>query len=142
MPKRPVASVEVNLAGVVGDRQKNRQHHGRPWQALCLWSAEVIDAFAADGHPIGYGSAGENVTVRGIDWTVIGPGLRLRIGTVLAECSLWTLPCSANREWFRNRNFNLMHHDAGAVSRMYAWVREPGRIETGDTVVLEPRLVL
>jgi hypothetical protein len=138
VPKRPVASVEVTRGGVAGDKQKHRQHHGRPWQALCLWSAEVIDAFAADGHPIGYGSAGENVTIRGIDWSTIGPGVRLRIGSVLAECSLWTLPCAHNKQWFRDGDFNLMHHEGGPVSRMYAWVRETGRIDTGAPVVVEP----
>ena len=39
----------VDAAGIVGDRQGNRQHHGRPWQALCLFSIYVIDDLAACG---------------------------------------------------------------------------------------------
>jgi MOSC domain-containing protein YiiM len=105
---------------------------------LCLWSADVIDAFAADGHPIAPGSAGENITIRGLDWSQVRSGVLLRIGEVLAEASLFALPCRSNAPWFRDGDFNLMHHDRGPVSRVYAWVREPGRIQTGDPVVLEP----
>ena len=55
MPKQAVDSAEVGLGGHDGDRQRTRKHHGRPWQALCLWSSEVIADLAAEGHPIGPG---------------------------------------------------------------------------------------
>ncbi|MBU3718381.1 MAG: hypothetical protein FGM45_08780, partial [Actinobacteria bacterium] len=58
VPKGPVAEAYVGWRGIEGDVQKERAHHGRPFQALCLWSAEVIDRLRADGHPIDYGSAG------------------------------------------------------------------------------------
>jgi MOSC domain-containing protein YiiM len=38
------------------------------WQALCLWSADVIGEFARAGHAIRPGAAGENIIVTGIDW--------------------------------------------------------------------------
>ena len=66
VPKTAVARAEVTWRGLDVDRQSDRGNHGRPWQALCLWSAEVVDALAAEGHPIGYGYAGENITVAGI----------------------------------------------------------------------------
>lgn len=138
VPKRPTAEVTVDRRGIVGDRQATRKHHGRPWQALCLWSAEVIDDLAAQGHPIGYGSAGENVTIGGLDWAQVRSGVRLRLGEVVAEVTVFSLPCSKNAQWFADRDFNRLHHDRGPVSRVYAWVREPGRIVTGDPVVLEP----
>ena len=65
VPKKPVEVAEVGDRGLVGDRQADRQHHGRPLQALCLWSVEVIDALRAEGHPIEPGLAGENVTIAG-----------------------------------------------------------------------------
>ena len=65
LPKTPVDRVEVTWLGATGDRQATRVHHGRPWQALCLWSNEVIDAFRAAGHPIAPGLAGENITLSG-----------------------------------------------------------------------------
>ena len=50
LPKLPIDSAEVTWKGMAGDRQATRLHHGRPWQALCIWSAEVIDDFHAAGH--------------------------------------------------------------------------------------------
>lgn len=134
VPKSAVDHAEVNLGGLVGDRQRSRQHHGRPWQALCLWSAEVIDAFARDGHPIAPGSAGENLTLSGLDWSTVRPGVLLRVGTVLAEASAWAIPCRHNAQWFTDGDFNRMSHVRGPVARVYATVIESGSIHTGDAV--------
>jgi hypothetical protein len=138
VPKLPADRVEVGFSGVVGDRQATRQHHGRPWQALCIWSTEVIDAFAAAGHPLAAGSAGENITVSGLPWADVRPGVRLRIGGVLCEVSSFAVPCKQNAQWFVDGAFTLMHHDRGPVSRVYATVLEPGGIAVGDTAILEP----
>jgi hypothetical protein len=139
VPKLPVDEVEVDARGVVGDVQKTKKHHGRPWQALCLWSKEKVDLLQAEGHPIQPGAAGENISVTGIAWEQIRPGVRLQIGDVLAECSLYALPCYKNKAWFSDGDFTRMHHEAEpGISRMYASVLEPGRIRTGDRVVLEP----
>ncbi len=139
VPKTPVASVELGLRGVIGDRQADRHHHGRPLQALCLWSTEVIDALRAEGHPIAPGLAGENITVSGIDWATIRPGVQMRIGEALAEVSAYATPCKKNAAWFTDRYFNRMDHERHpGWSRAYAWVREPGTIRQGDEVIVEP----
>lgn len=138
VPKLPVESVDVSFGGVIGDAQGERLHHGRPWQALCLYSDEVIDAFRAVGHPIGRGSAGENITISGLKWADVRPGVRLKIGTVLADVQAYATPCRHNAQWFSGGDFNLMSAKRGPVSRLYATVREPGRITTGDAVILEP----
>lgn len=136
VPKTSVDAVEVTWSGVVGDRQAHRQHHGRPWQALCLWSAEVIDAFAAGGDDLAPGRAGENVTVAGIPWARVAPGSLLRLGTVTCEVWAWALPCRHNARWFHDGRFGRMHHREGPVSRAYATVLEPGAIAVGDPAVL------
>jgi MOSC domain-containing protein YiiM len=128
VPKRAVANAEIGWRGVVGDRQDSRQFHGRPWQALCLWSLEVIEAFAADGHPIFPGAAGENITIAGIDWATVHPGTQVQIGEVVAEISMWAEPCRQNAAWFRDGEFRLMHADRGPVSRAYATVLRPGSV--------------
>lgn len=138
VPKRAARFVEVGYGGVVGDRQGTRRHHGAPWQALCLWSEEVIAAFAAGGHPIGPGYAGENVTIVGLRWGDVRPGVRMAIGTVLCEVSSYAVPCRQNAEWFSDRSFDRIHHRHGPVSRMYATVLRPGSVAVGDPVVLEP----
>lgn len=138
VPKLPVDSFMIGERGPIGDKQATRRHHGRPWQAVCLWSAEVIDAFAAEGHPIAYGSAGENITTIGIPWGQVQAGVRLRVGEALLEASMWALPCTKNAQWFIARDYSLMHHDRGPVSRVYASVLKPGLVRLGDEIVLEP----
>ncbi len=138
VPKPTVDRVDVDHGGVVGDVQAARQHHGSPWQALCLWSAEVIDGLVADGHPIAPGAAGENVTIAGLPWAEVRPGARLRLGEVEAQVMSYAVPCQKNARWFSDRRFGRIHHDKGDLSRLYAMVRTPGSIAVGDPVVLEP----
>lgn len=139
VPKLPIEAAEVGDRGLVGDRQATRLHHGRPLQALCLWSGEVISALQADGHPIAPGLAGENITVTGIDWSTIRPGVQLLVGDVLAEISAYAVPCKKNAPWFSGGDFNRMSHDRHpGWSRAYAWVREPGTVRAGDPVIIEP----
>ena len=138
LPKTRVERVDVEWRGVVGDRQATRVHHGRPWQALCIWSTEVIDALHAEGHPIAPGLAGENITLSGLPWADVRAGVRLRIGAVLCEISAYALPCYQNKPWFRDGEFEVMHHDRGDVSRVYATVLEPGTITVGQPAILEP----
>lgn len=138
VPKAAIDAVEVDASGVVGDRQAVRKLHGRPFQALSLWSADVIDALRAEGHPIHPGAAGENITVAGIDWASLRPGARLRIGEVRCELSLWTTPCRKIDRWFDGRSTRIDHGRHPGWARVYAWVLEPGAIRTGDEVVVEP----
>jgi MOSC domain-containing protein YiiM len=138
VPKRATDHVTVGFRGVAGDRQATRAHHGRPWQALCLWSREVIDALVAEGHPIAPGAAGENVTIAAIAWQDVTPGVRLRIGDVLCQVSAFAVPCRQNARWFVDGRFGRIHHSNGPISRVYATVIEPGAIRSDDIVVLEP----
>lgn len=138
VPKTPVPSVDVGVRGLLGDRQADRKHHGRPFQALCLWSSEVIDALVAEGHPIGPGLAGENLTVGGIDWSTLRPGVRLLVGDVTCEISAWAQPCRKNDQWFADRSDRIDHGLHPGWSRAYAWVLEPGTVEAGDQVIVEP----
>ena len=137
VPKTPVESVEVDFRGITSDKQNNRVHHGRPFQALCLWSAEIIDDLAAQGHPIAAGNAGENITTRGIEWTSLTMGTHLRIGDVLAQISAMAVPCGHQAQWFTDRDYSRLHAENGDISRLYATIIEPGIITTGDAIVVE-----
>jgi MOSC domain-containing protein YiiM len=138
VPKSQVDSVEVDFRGVIGDVQGNRAQHGRPYQAVCFWSTEVVAALASAGHPIGPSLAGENVTLSGIDWDLVRPGVRIAIGSVLCEVSTFTTPCARNAAWFTDGHVDVMHHESGAVSRVYATVLETGSMRVGDRAILEP----
>lgn len=140
VPKLAVAAAAVHRDGVEGDRQADRRVHGRPWQALCIWSADVIADLRAEGHPVAPGTAGENLTLAGLDWPALRAGTRLRVGGVLAELSLPATPCAKNARWFTGGDFMRMSHDRHpGWSRWYATVLEPGHVAVGDAVIVEPR---
>ncbi|HZM30495.1 MAG TPA: MOSC domain-containing protein, partial [Acidimicrobiales bacterium] len=139
VPKMPVESVAVGWRGLAGDRQASRRHHGRIWQAISLWSAEAIAMLVREGHPIFPGAAGENVTVAGIDWGSLRPGTRLQVGEALLEITMPALPCAKNARWFRDGDFNRMHHERQlGVSRLYALVVVPGQVTLSDGILVEP----
>jgi MOSC domain-containing protein YiiM len=139
VPKQDVDEVEVTWSGVVGDAQNDRRHHGRPFQALCLWSADVIQSLVDEGHPVFAGAAGENITVRGVDWATLRPGTIVQVGEVEAEISSYSTPCAKNAAWFAERNFRRMDQDLHpGWSRLYAWVRRPGIVRVGDVFEVEP----
>lgn len=135
VPKLPVPEANFGTGGVEGDRHADTRHHGGPDQAVCIYSLEVIEGLQAEGHPIHPGSAGENLTVGGMDWAAVRPGVRLRVGEALLEVTKPTSPCSKNARWFIRGEFNRMH-DAKhpGWSRMYARVLEEGLVRTGDRV--------
>lgn len=132
VPKTSINTATVGFGGVDGDRQATRRHHGRPWQALCLWSHEVIDELVGEGHPVTPGGAGENILLSGIDWATLGLGSTLRIGTVTCHVMAHTIPCTQLAALFTDRDFNRISHERGSRSRLYARVVTPGEIEVGD----------
>jgi MOSC domain-containing protein YiiM len=139
VPKLPVERVTVGFRGLEHDRQRSRRHHGRVWQALCLYSTDAIATLQAQGHPIDAGSAGENFTISGVEWSTLRPGVRIRIGEVLAELSVPALPCAHNARWFLDGDFSHMHHDRNyELTRWYARVLEDGTVTAGDPVDVEP----
>lgn len=139
VPKTAIDRAEVGVRGIVGDSQLARVHHGRPWQALCLWSADVLAVLQAEGHPIAAGYAGENVTISGIDWNELRGGMTFSIGSgdeaVTCQLSLPAVPCSKNKDWFLGNDIDRMDHDLNpGFSRWYASVLSPGTIIPGDSV--------
>lgn len=140
VPKCAVLEAEIGQLGLAGDAHNDRANHGGAERAVCLFAAERLEALAAEGHPIGPGSAGENITTRGIDWDLVVPGARLRLGSdVLLEITRFTTPCKTNQAWFKDGDFNRMHQNLfPGWSRVYARVLEPGTVRPGDSVELIP----
>ena len=137
VPKLPVESAVVDESGLLGDVQADRVHHGGPEQALCLFSLEVIEDLRAEGHPIGPGSAGENITVSGVDWNLVVPGRRMSVGSAEIEITYYTTPCAKNARWFIDGKYNRMHAQRHpGASRVYARVVKGSSIATGDPVEL------
>lgn len=139
VPKLPIGSAHVSTSGMEGDAQAERKIHGGPDQALCLFSMEVIEGWRAEGHPIQPGSAGENLTIAGLDWSSLGPGDTLRIGAELvARVTFPASPCSKQRPWFTDGDFSrLSEVRHPGRNRWYAKVQSPGHVAVGDPVVHE-----
>lgn len=139
VPKRAVPTAHIGFRGVDGDRQAERRHHGRVWQALCLFPIEAIERLQADGHPIVPGAVGENLTLAGVDFAALRPGTRLRIGDALCEATLPAVPCTKNARWFTDGDVRRMSHDRDpAATRWYARVLTDGDVAAGAPVEVEP----
>ncbi|HEX9848441.1 MAG TPA: MOSC domain-containing protein [Acidimicrobiia bacterium] len=137
VPKLPVDRAVIDESGVSGDEQADKVNHGSPDQALCLYSLEVIESLQREGHPIQPGSAGDNITVAGLDWLEVVPGTRLVIGPVEIEITDYTGPCEKNAQWFKDGRFSRMLNSRHpGESRIYAKVLKGGAITTGDPVEL------
>jgi MOSC domain-containing protein YiiM len=126
---------------IVGDAQDDKKHHGGPERAVCLYSLERIRALQKEGHPIDVGTAGENLTVQGLDWDLVVPGVRLRVGDqVLLEIASFTNPCKTIRESFIDGRFvRIAQKFYPGWSRVYARVLSEGEIQSGDSVEVTPQ---
>ncbi|RLE20847.1 MAG: MOSC domain-containing protein [Actinobacteria bacterium] len=137
VPKQEIPRAIVGVGGIEGDTQAHRVHHGRPWQALCLYSVEVIEALCVEGHPIAPGSVGENLTIEGVDWTRMRGGLTLEIGDVRCRVSAPAHPCYQLESFFQGADVSrIAHSEHPGWSRWYASVLHGGTIRPGDTVVV------
>lgn len=136
VPKLPLRSAEVTSLGLRGDAHKDIVHHGGPDKAISLYSLELIRALQMEGHPIFPGSTGENLTLVGLDWSLVEAGLRLAVGdTVLLEITRYATPCQTIRESFREENFNrISWRTNSGWARAYARVLKTGIITVGDSV--------
>jgi MOSC domain-containing protein YiiM len=141
VPKLPVQIAVVTGAGLVGDGHNDTRHHGGPHAAVCLFSLEVIRRLREQGHPIGPGATGENVTLEGLDWPRVVPGCRLGFeGGVELEVTRYTSPCATIRDSFRGLEFRRIQQDLHpGESRVYARVLREGQLRTGERVTfVEP----
>jgi MOSC domain-containing protein YiiM len=136
VPKLGQPQAEVSYAGLVGDRHRDLKAHGGPEQALCLYSLERILALQVERHPLFPGAIGENLTIAGLDWSLVVPGARLRLGEhVLAEITRYTTPCSNIAPFFAKDDISRVSQKVHpSWSRLYARVLQPGMITVGDWV--------
>jgi hypothetical protein len=136
-PKASIPVAEIDPGGVIGDVQGNRRHHGRPWQAICMYSSDLIEALRAEGHPIAAGSAGENLTIAGIDWSRMRGGLTITIGDVVLRTSSPAAPCHKIGDCFADRHWNRIDHvERPGWARWYASVLSGGTVSPGDVVTV------
>ena len=141
VPKSRVSGVKVSRSGLQNDAQNDTMHHGGPDRAVCVYSLERIRSLQEEGHPIDVGTAGENVTLEGVDWDLVVPGARLRLGDrVLLEVVSFTNPCKTIKASFIDGKFiRIAQKLHPGWSRVYARVLSEGQIHFGDPVEVNPR---
>lgn len=134
VPKRAIPAGEITVFGLSGDHQQDQEVHGGPNAALCLYSLERILELQQEGNPIYPGAVGENLTLVGVDWTQMEPGVRLRLGSeVLVEITKYTAPCKTIAAAFHDQNSNRIGQKLyPGWSRVYARVLQPGFVRVGD----------
>jgi MOSC domain-containing protein YiiM len=142
VPKRPTTTASVGFDGIAGDRQRDLRFHGGRDRAVSLYSLDLIEQLRADGHPIEPGTLGENLTIAGVDWSLMIPGAQVEVGGVRLWLTKYAHPC-------KNTSGSFLDGDSTRVSqkvhpgwsRLYARVLQPGTVTAGDTVrvVTAPR---
>jgi MOSC domain-containing protein YiiM len=140
VPKLPVEEARLTRDGLAGDVQAKPFIHGGAERALSLYSLELIETLRAEGHPISPGTAGENVTVAGLDWSKLSPGSRLAVGDeVVIEITKYANPCPTITASFAGGDFKRISQKLRpGESRLYARVISEGTLRAGQTVrVLE-----
>lgn len=141
VPKLSVSEARVSPTGLDGDGQRDQRHHGGLDRALCLYSMERIEALQREGHSIAPGTTGENLTIRGLNWDAIMPGVQLRAGDVTMEITAYASPCKSIRPSFADENSNRISQQLHpGWSRVYARVVESGELRIGDAVVRGPSI--
>lgn len=145
IPKSPVPEALITVEGIAGDQHRNPNIHGGPDRAVVLFSLEVIEALVREGHSIGIGSVGENLTVAGLDWSLIVPGSELLIGEatrnvrepVRLQVTKYTKPCFKVKGFFLNGDETRILHELNpGWNRVCARVLAEGVVRTGDPITL------
>ena len=135
VPKHRVESARLGFERVEGDKQRNLKYHGGPERAVCLYSLEVIKNLQREGHPIAPGTIGENLTISGLNWSEIVPGVRLQVGESEIEITSYVVPCWNIRGSFIGEKFGRISQKTHpGEGRLYARVLKKGLVREGDEV--------
>ena len=128
--KRPVGSAEfVADWGIRGDA------HGGHWhRQVSLLSADRIDAFRARGAQVENGAFGENLVVRGFDFSTFPVGTLFKSGDVLLELTQIGKECHQHCAIYQAVGDCIMPREG-----VFARVIRGGIAWTGDELVLAER---
>ena len=137
VPKIPVNKSFLGKEKVSGDQQNDLKHHGGVDRAVCLFSIEIIQALKEEGHPISPGSTGENLTIEGLDWSLMNSGTTLSVGEAKIELTNPAPPCKTIKDSFKKGQFNRISEKKNpGFSRWYARVIREGVICKNDKVII------
>lgn len=144
-PNHPVESAEVTKEGVVGDKVRHPKIHGRPDQAICLYSLEDLEKIKEKGFDLFPGAVAENITTEGIDFNLVRVGDVYQIGGVAAQITNYRTPCgNLEKEYGNGLNSHMWDErskkydyssELWGMTGFYARIIKPGQINQGDSIV-------
>jgi MOSC domain-containing protein YiiM len=138
VPKLPVLCATVTALGLEGDRQNDLAHHCGPDRALCPHALVCLTALQLDGHPIFAGTAGEDLTLGGLDWALIVPDVRLLGDEVMVEITQYASPCQEIASSFAGAEVaRMLQERHPGWPLVDARVLAEGHIRIGDQVRLD-----
>ena len=129
VPKYSVPCAKILTEGVEGDKQISSNHGGEN-RAVLLYSMERIEELQQAKHPITPGSAGENLTIRGLDWSCLKEGVLLQIGEVKLQLTGMASPCPGIKDSFFDFAWSVCR------DRWCTRVITEGMVNVGDEVSL------
>jgi MOSC domain-containing protein YiiM len=132
--------VWARALGLDGDAQAETRHHGGESQAINVYPSEHYDYWRETPALASMrgGAFGENFTTAGLDERTVCLGDVFRAGEALVEISQPRGPCyKLNRRW----QYPDLQRRAEDTYRFgwYFRVREEGRVQAGDALVLIER---
>ena len=134
--KRPVPSLQLTAAGVVGDQVLDTRGHGGIDKAAYAYSIDDLRWWEKEiGSDLTPGSFGENLTTAGIDVTGAVIGERWQIGRVLLEVSEPRIPCRVFAGFWKRPEL-VKEFTAAARPGAYLRVIESGSVSTSDSIVV------
>ncbi len=138
--KRPVEGpVGIGPLGLEGDEIADTEHHGGIDQAVYVYAAEDLQAWAADlGRDLVPGQFGENLTTSGLDVQDSRLGDRWRVGTALLEVCDVRIPCSVFQGFLDEPQW-VKRFTLRGVPGAYLRVVEPGVVTAGDRIEVVER---
>lgn len=129
IPKLPVPSIRLTVAGLEGDGH-NHAKHNSPLQAVCIQDIEKLNELSRNGYHLSPGKAGENLTVENLHVNDLPVGTMLQFsGGVLLEISKVRKPC-----YVMDAIAPRLKEDAVGRHGMYAKVVKEGFLGAGETI--------
>ena len=126
-PKHSVKSASIRVNGVEGDKQRHSNHGGKD-RAVLIYSMERIEELQQQKHPITPGSAGENITISGLDWETLEENNILQVGDVVLQLTFKAQPCPGIKESFFDYAWSICR------DRWCAKVLVEGTVKVDDKV--------
>tara|TARA_B100000427_G_C15427420_1_gene559156 strand:- start:364 stop:849 length:486 start_codon:yes stop_codon:yes gene_type:complete len=140
LPKVSTKTAIVTKLGLEGDFNNFRSNKkgNDPDMAIMILSYDIIKNLNEEGWPVKPGDLGENIMVKGIEYSDFSPKKKYKIDKVEIKISFACDPCMTlqNLPYIGEKNINTFIKILMNRRGWYARVLKPGKIQKGDAVTI------